>query len=108
MKEKQMTTTTTPNLRESRKQTAAAKKAAAKPAAPAKKVAPAAAKLRWSIEGERDSKGRAPATAGNYAISGSGDSWKATVTVNRKATTLAEGSFGKCYGACVADNRKRA
>jgi hypothetical protein len=123
-----LTTTPVANLRQSRKETAAAKRAQqapAKPAAtpakapatkaPAKaaakapaKATPAAAKLRWAIEGERDSKGRAPATAGNYAITGSADVWRATVKAGNKTVVLVDGgSFGKCYNACVADNKSR-
>jgi hypothetical protein len=127
------TTTTTPNLRESRKEMAAAKKAAAaaKPAAKpatakpatAKPAATAAAtkaaakpaakqatpKLKWTLLGERDEKGRVACTAAGggreYAISGGGDSWRAVHKRGKAETVLAEGSFGKCYNAVVAHNK---
>ena len=67
------------------------------------------AKLRWAIEGERDSKGRAPATAGDYAITGGGDVWTATVKRGGKTTVLVDGgSFGKCYNAVVSHNKAQA
>ena len=83
-------------------------KAAAKAPATKAPATPAAPKLRWTIEGERDSKGRAPCTAGAYAIGGTGDSWTAVVKRGTKTVVLAEGSFGKCYNACTADNRAQA
>ena len=81
----------------------------AAPAAATKAPAtPAAPKLRWVVEGERDSKGRAPCAAGPYTIGGTGDSWMATVKRGTKTVVLAEGSFAKCYASCTADNRAQA
>jgi hypothetical protein len=85
---------------------APAKKAPAK--APAKKAAPVptGSKLRWTLDGERDSKNRVAQTAvasdgAKYVISGADDVWKATVTVDGKSTVLAEGGHTKCYLAAV-------
>jgi hypothetical protein len=120
-------TTTAPaaeiaNLRETRAAQTAAKKAhpAGKAAAPAKKAPakaaaqkapakaakPAGAKLRWALDGERDSKNRVGQTAvasdgAKYVISGAGDAWQATVTSGGKTTVLAEAGYTACYTACV-------
>lgn len=103
------------NLRETRKQMAAAKKPA-----PAKKAAPkppaakptTAAKITWKLDGEKDAKGQAEGTGTcgdrTYRITGSGDAWKATVKVGSgKPTTLAENlKTGKAaWAKCVEHNR---
>jgi|SRR5271165_2373959 len=117
-----MTTNTAPatqpeiaNLATTRKEQAAAKKAhpagKAAPAkkAPAKKAAPvpAGSKLRWTLDGEKDSKNRveqhAVASDGaTYKITGGGDSWKATVTRDGKTTVLGEKvGHARAYTLCV-------
>jgi hypothetical protein len=117
-----MTTTTiaaVTNLRETRRQMAEASKrhpATAKPAkrTPAKRAAKAAPtkpavqspKLRWRLDGEKDEKGRAAAHADagemQYAITGTGDSWRAAVLRNGKVEQLAAGvSHGRAYAACM-------
>ena len=90
---------------------AAAKEAPAK-AAPAAKAptAPAACKLRWVVEGDRNAKGGKAQSARvgdrTYAIKNSGDAWVATVTVDGgEAEVLSETTFAKAYGACIAHNR---
>jgi hypothetical protein len=111
------------NLRETRKEMAAARKrhpagkqapakapAEAPAKAPAKKAAPTATKpagLRWTFPNGKDEfkDGKtqiAPFGKGELAILRSGEAWKAVYRVNGKVTeTLAEGSFGKCYNAAV-------
>jgi hypothetical protein len=86
-----------------------AKKAPAK--APAKKAAPtnSSSKIRWSLDGEKDNKNRAPqhgtgANGVEYRIAGSGDSWTATATVDGKVEVLAEGGHTKTFQACVKRN----
>jgi len=115
------TTATAPvkNLRETKREMAGAKRAPAKaPAkrAPAKKQAPATAatparKLRWTVV-EEFAKGKhqtATLDGHTYTIEQAGEGWTASVTVGKKRTVLVEsGTFGKCYGACVAHNRNRA
>jgi hypothetical protein len=100
------TTTNTPNLRETKREMAAAKRAPAKKA-PAKAAAPKAAdkpavtKLRWELLGERTPKGvESSATNGDreYEIRGSGDAWTAMVLVEG-------GSYGKGYNAVTAHNK---
>ena len=98
-----MTTTTT------RAPKAPATKAT-KPTKPAEKAA--AAKIKWTPEGERDENGNRPAIGvcgeRTYAITGEGDSWTATVKVGRKTTVLVEGVGGKgkrAYNACIAHNK---
>jgi hypothetical protein len=87
---------------------APAKKAAEKPA-PAKA---ASTKIRWQLDGERDAHGRAAqhGTGSNgvvYAITRSGDSWKATATAEGMRAVLAEKvSHGRCYQACVRHHAK--
>jgi hypothetical protein len=91
---------------------APAKKAPAK--APAKKTAPvpAGSKLRWTLDGERDEKGRVPQSAGasdgaTYAVTGSGKEWQATVTRDGKVEVLAEGvSHTTAYLRCTAANKE--
>ena len=118
------TTATTPNLRQTRKEHAA-KKAPAKTAPAAKAApaptpaakaptAPAARKLRWIVEGDRNAKGGKEQSATvddhRYAITRAGEGcWTASVTVDGKATLLVtEGKFSQAYGACVSHNRARA
>ena len=96
-----MTTTTT------RTPKAPATKAT-KPTKPAEKAA--AAKIKWSPEGERDENGNRPAVGvcgeREYAITGSGDSWQSVVKVGRKSVVLAEGVSGNAaWKACVAHNK---
>ncbi len=110
------------NLRETRKAQAAAKrtkapakaapakKAAAKPKAekPAEKAA-AKPKIKWTIDGERDAKGRVAqhgesADGTVYQITGAGDQWKATVTPpDGKPEVLGDGvGHTKAYTLCTA------
>ncbi len=112
------------NLHEARKAQSAAKAPAKQPEkaakAPAKKAAgpapekpaeeakAARPKLRWTLDGERDEKGRVAqhgtgADGATYAITGDGDEWQASVTgPNGKATVLGEKiRHGKAYGLCV-------
>jgi hypothetical protein len=87
-----------------------ARKAAAKKA-PAKKAAPTRTAMRWLIEKVYENGKDQTARVGDrvYAIKKAGDGWKATVTVDGgKAETLAEGGFGKAYGACTAHNKSAA
>jgi hypothetical protein len=111
------------NLPETRKAQAQARKthpagkaAPAKKATPAKQPAkkspvPASSKLRWQLNGAKDSKGRVAqsAVAGDgatYKISGEGDKWKAVVTVNGKTTVLGDGiGHTRAYTLCVKHHR---
>jgi hypothetical protein len=131
------TTTTAPaNLRETKREMAAAKRAAKAPAkkapakatkaqtigramaakaaakAPARKApASTSTKLRWQVEGEPGTATPATATRGDrkYAIGRDGDAWKATVKVGTKTTVLvAGGTFARCYAACTAHNKAAA
>jgi hypothetical protein len=113
------------NLRESRKEMAAARRAAKTAAkAPAKKAAPkpaakkpatdAAPKLRWQFPdgyANRATTGQT-ATAGDatYAMTpGEGGKWKATVTRGGKTETLGDGvRRGAAYRLCVEANKKEA
>lgn len=67
------------------------------------------AKLRWQLLGERTKTGvesRAEAGDRTYEVKGGGDEWVATVKVGKgKARVLAEGKYGKCYGAVTAHNK---
>ena len=100
------------NLRESRKEMAAARRAAKTAAkAPAKKAAP---KLRWQFPdgyANRATTGQT-ATAGDatYAMTpGEGGKWKATVTRGGKTETLGDGvRRGAAYRLCVEANKKEA
>ena len=98
-----MTTTTT--TRKSTPAKAPAKKAAPKPAT--KAAQPAATKLRWTIVEEFAKGKHQTATVGDrtYAITRAGDGWKATVKKGGKTTVLVQGTFGRAYTACVADNK---
>jgi hypothetical protein len=114
------------NLRETRKEMAAARKrhpagkqapAKAPAEAPAKKAAPKATKpagLHWTFPNGKDEfkDGKtqiAPFADGELAILRSGEQWHAVYRVNGKvAETLAEGSFGKCYNAAVRRSRETA
>ena len=125
-----MSTNQTPapvaNLRDARKQMAAAKKAhpagkrapakAPAKAAPAKPAAKAPAKpstkITWKTAGEKDKNGDAPATGTlgdkTYEIARSGDGkFTATVKVGKgKPTVLAENVSGKTYwAACVKHSK---
>jgi hypothetical protein len=97
------TPATVVNLRESKREQAAAKKPA--PAkAPAKKAPAKAApkkqpdkpisKIRWTLAGEKDEHGDTEGTGvlgdATYQISRAGDGWKATVKKGGKTTVLAE------------------
>ena len=88
----------------------------AKKPAPAKKAAPkappvAASKITWRNDGEKDAKGQAEGTgtAGDrtYRITGSGETWKATVKIGTKTTVLGENlKSGKAaWAKCVEHNR---
>ena len=121
------TTSATPvaNLRNTKREMAAAvKKAAPKPApkapakapakkVPAKKAAPKAAstKLRWQVEAgvERTPAGyECHATSGDrtYAITRSGDKWQATRKRAGKTAVLGDAvSFGRAYALIMADNK---
>jgi hypothetical protein len=113
-KEKHMTNTTAApaNLRNARKEQAAAKKAAPKPAAkaPAKKVAATGAKLRWTTVAEyANGKHQTAELDGRaYAVVQAGEGYKATCKSKGKTVVLAEGSFGKCYNAVAKRNREAA
>jgi hypothetical protein len=103
------------NLRESKKELAAAKKPAPAKAparkAPAKKAAAkSSTKIRWTADGEKDAKGDCPATGTvgdrTYKITKAADgTWKATVKVGSKTTVVAENAkTGRaCWAACVKD-----
>lgn len=115
--------TSVANLRETRKEMAAARKRhpAGKQApvkapakAPAKKAAPTATKpagLRRTFPNGKDEfkDGKtqiAPFGKGELAIERSGEQWRAVYRVNGTvAESLAEGSFGKCYTAAVKRSR---
>jgi hypothetical protein len=93
------------NLRETKKELAAAKQRhPAGKQAPAKKAAPAAARvsLKWTFPNGKDEfkDGKtqiAPFADGELAILKAGDGWKAVYRVKgRKELLLAEGGFGKC------------
>ena len=104
------------NLRESRKQTAAAKKPA--PTKAPAKAAPkkqagdktAVAKITWKNLGEKNEKGECEgvgtADGREYRIMRDGDAFKATVKVGGKTTVLAEGVSGKtAWQKCVDHNK---
>lgn len=100
------------NLRESRKQTAAAKKPAPTKAAPKKQAGDktAVAKLTWKNLGEKNEKGECEgvgtADGREYRIMRDGDAFKATVKVGGKTTVLAEGVSGKtAWQKCVDHNK---
>jgi hypothetical protein len=105
------------NLHETRKQLAAAKRAhpAGKAKAPAKK-APARPTIKWSPEGEKNERNEYPSSTGTcgaaeYKIVRQPDgSFKATVKVGTKTTTLAEKakSGNAAWKACVAHSRSAA
>ena len=106
-----MTTNTTApaNLRNAKKEQAAAKKAPAKKAAP-KATTPAGRKLRWTVV-EAFAKGKhqtASVDGHAYAIEQAGDGWVAKHTFRGKTVELSTGTFGKAYTACVQHNRNRA
>ena len=50
----------------------------------------------------------APFGGGELAIVPAGDGWKAVFRQGKAETLLAEGSFGKCYNACVAHSKSAA
>jgi hypothetical protein len=81
------------------------KKAAEKPAA-------TSTKIKWTLDGEKDEHGRgAQHGTGNngvvYAITGFGDSWKATATAEGMRAVLAEKvSHGSAYAAAVKHHRE--
>jgi hypothetical protein len=115
------TATTTPNLRETQKEMAAAKRRhPAGKATPAKKAAPKAAptpaskKLRWTFDegNDRTMVGKVAqyaARGGNaYALTPGEGGWTATVEHNGKTTVLSEnGSLGKAYAAVMTHNKAR-
>jgi hypothetical protein len=114
-----MTSTETKTPAKTTARKAAPAKAAPAKATPAKTAvakaptAPAARKLRWVVEGDRNAKGGKNQTAvvdsHTYAIKKAGEGWTATVTVDGKATRLVtEGKFSAAYAACVSHNRARA
>jgi hypothetical protein len=85
--------------------------------APAKKAAPkATAKITWKNHGEKDAKGQCEGTGTcgdrTYQITGSGESWKATVQVGKgsKPSVLGENlkSGGAAWRKCVDHNKGRA
>jgi hypothetical protein len=107
------------NLREAKKELAAAKKPApAKaPAEPAPKKQAgdktAVAKITWKNLGEKNEKGECEgvgtADGREYRIMRNGDAFKATVKVGGKTTVLAEGVSGNAaWQKCVAHNRSAA
>ncbi len=119
------------NLHEARKAQSAAKAPAKQPEkaakAPAKKAAgpapekpaeeakAARPKLRWTLDGERDEKGRVAqhgtgADGTVYQITGAGDQWKATVTPpDGKPEVLGDGvGHTKAYTLCTAHAKGRA
>jgi hypothetical protein len=110
-----MTTTTPAPATKAPAKAKTEKPAAKAPAtkAPAKKAATPATtstKIRWTLDAEKDDKGRAPqhgtgAGGVEYSISGSGGEWKATATVDGKVELLAENvGHTKAYTVCVKAN----
>jgi hypothetical protein len=109
------------NLRETRKQMAAAKRAhpAGKKApakkAPAKKATGTAGpKMRWTLDEERTAGNRAVPQTGvcgdaTYKIARDGEKWKVTKRVGGKSTTLGSGlAYAASYRVAVDDCRKAA
>ncbi|MGO9032232.1 hypothetical protein [Mycobacterium sp.] len=119
------TTNTSPatvvNLREAKREQAAAKKAASPKPAPAKAPAEpapkkqagdktAVAKITWKNLGEKNEKGECEgvgtADGREYRIMRDGDAFKATVKLGGKTTAQAEGVSGKtAWQKCVAHNK---
>jgi hypothetical protein len=110
----------TPAVRKTTAKKAPVTKAAPAKTTPAKAApqvatttAPAARKLRWQVEGDRNAKGGKEQSATvegfTYAITRAGEGWTATVTIDGKATLLVtEGKVSAAYVACVKHNRERA
>jgi hypothetical protein len=107
-------------LRQARQEMAAAKRAA-KPSAPAKKApakkapakkaAAAGPKLRWTVvkEHQGGKEQTAAFDSGELAIVRAGQAWRAVYRVDGTVReTLAEGTFGKCYGACTTRSKAGA
>ncbi len=99
------------NLRETRRELAAAKRrhpAGSKPA-PKKAAAKAAGqKLKWQYDRETKMQTGQTAVVGDrtYAIKPAAEGkWQGTVTVGKTETVLVTGSFGAAYNACVKHNR---
>jgi hypothetical protein len=104
---------TTPNLRESRKEMAAARKAPAKKA-PAKEAAPkpaakktdGATKLKWSFPEGFEKRGETGQSAafggGELAMRPVDGGWRATFTKDGNVTVLLEkGARGAAYRTCT-------
>jgi hypothetical protein len=108
------------NLREGKRELAAAKKPAPAKApatkapakaAPKKQADKPVTKIRWTLKGEKDANGDAEGTGvlgdATYEISRAGDGWKATVKKGGKTTVLiGDAKTGKVAWKRCVDHAK--